>query len=377
MPLNPPSLSLWLFADEHSLLADDHTRVKLQDVDRSVPGAEYINANYIRLPTDGDLYNMSSSSESLNSTTSSCPACMAVQTQRNCPNCQLLNKTCVQCAVKSAILPLSNCATCKSKMDSLSKHKRSESLSASANASAAGTGPGTPTASGSSSTASGLNGCLAALLKKHCGDASPPPTAAAAAAAAGLLSSNGGVSGSQLSVERDMFKTYIATQGCLPNTKVDFWNMIWQENTRVIVMTTKEIERGKTKCERYWPDEGQCKQFGHAKVQCIKENSTNDYTLREFLFSWRDKPERRIYHYHFQVWPDHGVPTDPGCVLNFLQDVNLKQSSLAQAGEKPVRERSMNTLLDDTYKTFFHSLSDRVPFVCTARRASDALARLL
>jgi tyrosine-protein phosphatase non-receptor type 11 len=40
-------------------------------------------------------------------------------------------------------------------------------------------------------------------------------------------------------------KYYIATQGCLPGTTSDFWDMVWQENTRVIVMTTKEIERGK------------------------------------------------------------------------------------------------------------------------------------
>lgn len=40
-------------------------------------------------------------------------------------------------------------------------------------------------------------------------------------------------------------KTYIATQGCLPSTCSDFWWMAWQENTRVIVMTTKEVERGK------------------------------------------------------------------------------------------------------------------------------------
>jgi len=43
-------------------------------------------------------------------------------------------------------------------------------------------------------------------------------------------------------------KCYIATQGCLPNTVQDFWHMVYQENTRVIVMTTKEIERGKV-CE--------------------------------------------------------------------------------------------------------------------------------
>ena len=36
-------------------------------------------------------------------------------------------------------------------------------------------------------------------------------------------------------------KTYIATQGCLLNTKNDFWQMVWQENSRIIVMTTKEV----------------------------------------------------------------------------------------------------------------------------------------
>lgn len=86
--------------------------------------------------------------------------------------------------------------------------------------------------------------------------------------------------------EREMFKTYIATQGCLltqqVNTVTDFWNMVWQENTRVIVMTTKEYERGKEKCARYWPDEGRSEQFGHARIQCVSENSTSDYTLREF-----------------------------------------------------------------------------------------------
>ena len=36
-------------------------------------------------------------------------------------------------------------------------------------------------------------------------------------------------------------KQYIATQGCLTATRADFWQMVWQENTRVVVMTTKEV----------------------------------------------------------------------------------------------------------------------------------------
>lgn len=130
-------------------------------------------------------------------------------------------------------------------------------------------------------------------------------------------------------------KTYIATQGCLPSTLADFWWMVWQENTRVIVMTTKEVERGKNKCGRYWPEEGSSKDYGRITVRNISESSNNDYILREFLVVNDNKDnqsERKIFHYHFTAWPDHGVPSDPGCVLNFLHDVNKRQEDIPSAG---------------------------------------------
>lgn len=128
-------------------------------------------------------------------------------------------------------------------------------------------------------------------------------------------------------------KTYIATQGPLVNTTNDFWWMVWQENCAVIVMTTKEIERGKNKCVRYWPDKGQSKDMGKITVKTVSEKPTIDYTLREFSVSKEGAGKSRtIYHYHFTAWPDHGVPSDPGCVLNFLHDVNRKQEAIENAG---------------------------------------------
>ena len=129
------------------------------------------------------------------------------------------------------------------------------------------------------------------------------------------------------------FKQYIATQGCVGSTRPDFWHMVWQEESRLIVMTTKEVERGKTKCARYWPDVELTEEYGNFVVTNSSEESSKDYTLRLFMVKKKDAPEeeqREIFHFHFLGWPDHGTPEDPGSVLNFLHDVNLKQESFGK-----------------------------------------------
>lgn len=139
-------------------------------------------------------------------------------------------------------------------------------------------------------------------------------------------------------------KMYIATQGCLLSTVSDFWRMTWQENSRVIVVTTKEVERGKNKVVKYWPDENtENKEKEYTfntvtfRVKFLNESSENDYIKRELLLIREttdgkiDEP-RKIYQFHFQTWPDYGVPTDPGSVLNFLHMVNTQQEAIATAG---------------------------------------------
>uniref|UniRef100_A0A8C5HPB4 Tyrosine-protein phosphatase non-receptor type n=1 Tax=Gouania willdenowi TaxID=441366 RepID=A0A8C5HPB4_GOUWI len=118
-------------------------------------------------------------------------------------------------------------------------------------------------------------------------------------------------------------KVFIATQGCLQNTVDDFWRMVYQENTHVIVMTTKEIERGRNKCVRYWPDLHTSKEFGTVVVRNVEEQPAQDYIVRKLEVTRRDR---------YLTWPDHGVPNEPGGVLWFLQEVNRTQSAIQGTG---------------------------------------------
>ena len=44
---------------------------------------------------------------------------------------------------------------------------------------------------------------------------------------------------------------------------------------------------------------------------------------------FKDQKEvQRVYQYHFTTWPENSVPSDPGCVLNFVQDINDRQKDM-------------------------------------------------
>ncbi|XP_049439580.1 tyrosine-protein phosphatase non-receptor type 6 isoform X1 [Epinephelus fuscoguttatus] len=129
-------------------------------------------------------------------------------------------------------------------------------------------------------------------------------------------------------------KVYIATQGCLATTVNDFWQMVWQENTRVIVMTTREVEKGRNKCVPYWPDSESTKEVGAYIVSTVSEREAADYKVRVLEIAPMDQPKhsRTIWHYQYMSWPDHGVPQEPGAVLSFLSQVNSKQEEFPDAG---------------------------------------------
>ncbi|XP_054722094.1 tyrosine-protein phosphatase 99A-like, partial [Uloborus diversus] len=116
---------------------------------------------------------------------------------------------------------------------------------------------------------------------------------------------------------------YIGTQGPLPSTFDDYWRMIWEQRVYIIVMITNLVERGRRKCDMYWPKEGS-ETYGVIQVRLVEELVMSTYTVRTFAIKntklkKKFMCERNVYQYHYTNWPDHGVPDHALPVLNFVR----------------------------------------------------------
>ncbi|XP_044732962.1 uncharacterized protein LOC123295616 isoform X2 [Chrysoperla carnea] len=116
---------------------------------------------------------------------------------------------------------------------------------------------------------------------------------------------------------------YIATQGPLPNTAADFWQMVWEQGSVVMVMLTRLTENGNAMCHRYWPEEGS--EIYHIyEVHLVSEHIwCDDYLVRSFyLKNMKTGETRTVTQFHFLSWPELGVPTSTKALLEFRRKVN-------------------------------------------------------
>ncbi|XP_055944689.1 uncharacterized protein LOC129975630 [Argiope bruennichi] len=120
---------------------------------------------------------------------------------------------------------------------------------------------------------------------------------------------------------------YIAAQGPLPNTVIDFWRMIWVCDVQVIVMACNEKEAGKTKCETYWPNKGEIKHYGNISVELIDTSQVcPDFMVRTLLVKC-DSEMRDVYQFHYTSWPDHGTPETVHPMLELVRLMRDCQAS--------------------------------------------------
>ncbi|TDH08749.1 hypothetical protein EPR50_G00101020, partial [Perca flavescens] len=120
-------------------------------------------------------------------------------------------------------------------------------------------------------------------------------------------------------------KKYIAAQGPKDETVSDFWRMVWEQQSSIIVMVTRCEEGNRVKCAQYWPSpDRETEIFAEFIVKLISEDHCPDYTIRRLsLTNKREKnSEREVTHIQFMSWPDHGVPGEPHLLLKLRRRVN-------------------------------------------------------
>lgn len=122
-------------------------------------------------------------------------------------------------------------------------------------------------------------------------------------------------------------KAYISTQGPIEWTIVDFWRMIWQTGSRVIVMVTLNIENEMMKCDRYWPSvEERVMKAGVYTIEYIAVEMHDDFIITHLkLTNTRSEVSRDIWHLQFISWPDFGTPTTATALLKYRENVLKKQ----------------------------------------------------
>ncbi|KAB5571712.1 hypothetical protein PHYPO_G00228180 [Pangasianodon hypophthalmus] len=118
-------------------------------------------------------------------------------------------------------------------------------------------------------------------------------------------------------------REYIATQGPLPGTKDDFWKMVWEQNVHNIVMVTQCVEKGRVKCDHYWPFDQDPLYYGDLIVRMQSESVLPEWTIREFKICSEDQLNysRTVRQFHYTVWPDHGVPESTQSLVQFVRTV--------------------------------------------------------
>ncbi|KAL7018855.1 hypothetical protein ACKWTF_010930 [Chironomus riparius] len=146
---------------------------------------------------------------------------------------------------------------------------------------------------------------------------------------------------------KDTSNYYIATQAPLENTVGDFWRMIWEQNSKVIVMVTDLTENGVERCAEYIPASivlDNTITFGDFQVTLKSREVKGKYAVSQLhVKNLKTNTWREIMHLWYS-WPETGCPTDESSVISMLLEArgHLRTSLPEQLDENSNAENNNN-----------------------------------
>ena len=74
-------------------------------------------------------------------------------------------------------------------------------------------------------------------------------------------------------------RAFIVAEGPMQSTVRNFWKMIYERNSAVVVMTSSLIEGGQEASVQYWPDSG-IAHYGEFAIDLWGEEKLEGFTIR-------------------------------------------------------------------------------------------------
>ncbi|KAL4956185.1 protein-tyrosine phosphatase-like protein [Aspergillus filifer] len=147
---------------------------------------------------------------------------------------------------------------------------------------------------------------------------------------------------------------YIATQAPVPDTFNDFWRVVWEQDIRLVVSLTAEVERGQVKCHPFWKSGTYgpfyVKNFSKKYVPIGPSNVPGPQTgegrspvdsaeyptlvIRHFGLSHSDfpfEPLREVTQIQYADWPDFGTTSQPKHLLDLIDQCDKVRTTIARA----------------------------------------------
>ncbi|XP_034978136.1 receptor-type tyrosine-protein phosphatase C isoform X2 [Zootoca vivipara] len=115
----------------------------------------------------------------------------------------------------------------------------------------------------------------------------------------------------------------IATQGPLPETIGDFWNMVYQRKVKVIAMLTELKDDTQEFSAQYWGDEKRT--YDGIAVELKDVNHCSSYTVRTFdVTHVKRKETRKVFQYQYHKWKTFVLPENPKSLVTMIQELKQK-----------------------------------------------------